>query len=45
MDVGGRLRGLSLGQYERNFRDNKINADLLQRLTTDDPRLSERRVR
>ena len=28
MDVGGWLRGLGLGQYETNFRDNKINADL-----------------
>ncbi|MBV8795305.1 MAG: AAA family ATPase [Hyphomicrobiales bacterium] len=36
MDVGGWLRGLGLGQYEPNFRDNKINADLLPRLTNDD---------
>ena len=36
MDVGGWLRGLGLSQYERNFRDNKINADLLPRLTDDD---------
>ena len=36
MDVGGWLRGLGLGQYEANFRDNKINADLLPRLTNDD---------
>ena len=36
MDVGGWLRGLGLGQYETNFRDNKINADLLPRLTNDD---------
>src|SRR5215467_14615401 len=36
MDVGGWLRGLGLGQYEENFRDNKINADLLPRLTNDD---------
>jgi class 3 adenylate cyclase len=34
MDVGGWLRGLGLGQYEANFRDNKINAD--PRLTNDD---------
>jgi hypothetical protein len=34
--VGGWLRGLGLGQYETNFRDNKINADLLPRLTNDD---------
>src|SRR6516225_4514456 len=33
MDVGGWLRGLGLGQYETNFRGNKINADLLPRLT------------
>src|SRR6516225_768982 len=36
MDLGGWLRGLGLGQYEANFRDNKINADLLPRLTNDD---------
>jgi class 3 adenylate cyclase len=36
MDVGGWLRGLGLGQYETNFRDNKIDADLLPRLTNDD---------
>jgi class 3 adenylate cyclase/predicted ATPase len=36
MDVGGWLRGLGLGQYEANFRDNKINAHLLPRLTNDD---------
>jgi class 3 adenylate cyclase len=35
MDVGGWLRGLGLGQYEANFRDNKIDADLLPRLTED----------
>ena len=35
MDVGGWLRGLGLEQYEANFRDNKINADLLPRLTKD----------
>src|SRR6516162_4727961 len=35
MDVGGWLRGLGLGQYETNFRDNKIDADLLPRLTED----------
>jgi len=33
MDVGGWLRGLGLGQYEEKFRDNKIDADLLPRLT------------
>jgi class 3 adenylate cyclase len=36
MDVGGWLRGLGLGQYEANFRDNKIDADMLPRLTGDD---------
>ena len=36
MDVGGWLRGLGLAQYEANFRDNKIDADLLPRLTGDD---------
>jgi class 3 adenylate cyclase len=36
MDVAGWLRGLGLGQYEANFRDNKIDADLLPRLTGDD---------
>ena len=36
MDVGGWLRGLGLGQYETNFQDNKIGADLLPRLTNDD---------
>jgi class 3 adenylate cyclase/predicted ATPase len=36
MDVGGWLRGLGLGQYAETFRDNKIDADLLPRLTVDD---------
>ena len=36
MDVGGWLRGLGLGQYEEKFRDNRIDADLLLRLTNDD---------
>jgi hypothetical protein len=36
MDVGGWLRSLGLGQYEEKFRDNKIDADLLPRLTVDD---------
>jgi class 3 adenylate cyclase len=35
MDIGGWLRGLGLGQYETIFRDNKIEADLLPRLTED----------
>jgi hypothetical protein len=33
MDVGSWLRCLGLGQYEDAFRDNKIAADLLPRLT------------
>jgi class 3 adenylate cyclase len=36
MDVGGWLRGLGLGQYEEKFRDNRIDSDLLPRLTVDD---------
>jgi hypothetical protein len=36
MDVGVWLRSLGLGDYEESFRDNKINADLLPRLTNDD---------
>jgi class 3 adenylate cyclase/predicted ATPase len=36
MDVGGWLRGLGLEQYEAKFRDNKIDAELLPRLTGDD---------
>jgi class 3 adenylate cyclase/predicted ATPase len=36
MDVAGWLRGLGLGQYEEKFRDNKIDAELLPRLTVDD---------
>jgi class 3 adenylate cyclase len=39
MDVGGWLRGLGLGQYETIFRDNKIDAGLLPRLT--DPALKD----
>src|SRR6185437_9251181 len=38
MDVGGWLRGLGLGQYEDKFRDNKVDTDLLPRLTADDLR-------
>ena len=33
---GGWLRGLGLDQYEANFRDNKIDADVLPQLTADD---------
>ena len=36
MDTGGWLRSLGLGQYEANFRDNKIDADVLPQLTADD---------
>src|ERR1700722_2673473 len=36
MDVGGWVRGLWVGQNEKKFRDNKIDADLLPRLTVDD---------
>src|SRR5271168_1596078 len=36
MDVGGWLRSLGLSQYEANFRDNKIDADVLPQLTADD---------
>ena len=36
MDVGWWLRNLGLDQYEANFRENKIDADVLPRLTADD---------
>jgi class 3 adenylate cyclase/predicted ATPase len=36
MDVGEWLRGLGLGEYEEKFRDNRIGADVLPRLTADD---------
>ena len=36
MDVGEWLKRIGLGQYEANFRDNKIDADMLPRLTGDD---------
>jgi class 3 adenylate cyclase/predicted ATPase len=36
INVGEWLRRLGLGQYEERFRDNKIDADVLTRLTTDD---------
>ena len=36
MDVGGWLRSLGLEHYEANFRENKIDADVLPRLTADD---------
>jgi hypothetical protein len=40
MDVGGWLRSLGLGQYEANFRDNKIDVDVLPQLTAGDLRTS-----
>jgi class 3 adenylate cyclase len=38
VDVGAWLRELGLGQYERAFRDNDIDAGLLPTLTADDLR-------
>ena len=35
IDVRAWLRGLGLYQYEANFRENKIDADMLARLTSD----------
>jgi hypothetical protein len=36
VDVGAWLRGLGLGQYEREFRDNAVDAEVLPELTGDD---------
>ena len=36
MDVGGWLRGLGLGKYEAEFRDNGIDASMLPHLTVED---------
>jgi class 3 adenylate cyclase/tetratricopeptide (TPR) repeat protein len=36
MDVGEWLRGLGLGEYEERFRENRIDADVLPRLTAHD---------
>jgi class 3 adenylate cyclase/tetratricopeptide (TPR) repeat protein len=36
MNVAAWLHGLGLGQYERAFRENDIDADVLAHLTTDD---------
>jgi hypothetical protein len=36
MDVGEWLKGVGLGQYETNFRDNKIDVDALAELTDGD---------
>src|SRR5689334_23013164 len=38
MDVAAWLRSLGLSQYERAFRDNDVDADLLPTLTADDLR-------
>src|SRR5262249_47590208 len=38
MDVGEWLRGLGLTQYERAFRDNNIDGEVVRRLTADDLR-------
>jgi class 3 adenylate cyclase/predicted ATPase len=38
MDVGSWLRDLGLGQYAERFRDNKIDAEILPQLTSDDLR-------
>ncbi len=38
MDVGAWLRGLGLGQYEQAFRDNRIDARVLPKLTAEDLR-------
>ncbi|HET9538582.1 MAG TPA: adenylate/guanylate cyclase domain-containing protein, partial [Mesorhizobium sp.] len=38
MDVGEWLRGLGLAQYERAFRDNNIDSEVVRRLTADDLR-------
>jgi class 3 adenylate cyclase/predicted ATPase len=36
MDVGGWLSGLGLGQYEKAFAENGIDAEVLQQLTAED---------
>ena len=38
MSVGEWLSDLGLGQYERNFQENKVDADVLPHLTVDDLR-------
>jgi class 3 adenylate cyclase/tetratricopeptide (TPR) repeat protein len=38
MDIASWLRGLGLAQYEKAFRDNDIEADVLGRLTSEDLR-------
>ena len=36
MDVGKWLRSLGLGEYETSFKDNRIDAEVLVKLTTED---------
>src|SRR3954452_18243135 len=36
VDVGAWLRGLGLERYERAFRDNDVDAEILPELTADD---------
>ena len=36
MDIGGWLRGLGLGEYDRAFRENKVDATVLPKLTAED---------
>ena len=36
MDIRDWLHSLGLEQYEQNFRDNKIDAEVLPHLTADD---------
>ena len=38
MDISEWLRGLGLGQYADRFRENRIDAEVLPQLTTDDLR-------
>ena len=38
MDVGGWLRSLGLGEYEKAFRENKVDAAVLPKLTAEDLR-------
>src|SRR5215469_13449914 len=38
MDLGDWLRGLGLGRYEEQFRENNIDVDVLPQLTADDLR-------
>ena len=36
MDIGGWLRSLSLEEYETAFRENKVDATVLPKLTAED---------